>query len=172
MAVTVSTTRIGLDATKFRRGRPVLSGEGAADAPYGFDGIRADSNHGYAHRVQTIAGRFTLLNQTEWIAELTGPADGPICGEIDATLCADVAEIRAVIDIEDGYCRVCTDEADGSWSAHQTGRNYKTVTVALTDKTGANRQVWVEFKADALEIVKCYGYVIQEVPLLAADLPA
>jgi microcystin degradation protein MlrC len=180
MAIELPTTRIGLRAESFRHDRPILSGEHNDDSRFGFRGIVAESNHAYAYRTATLASAREYDDSP--IFETTATTATDATGTFVVELGADVANVRVVADVQhDGSgggsgatVTLSTSDATADASASSSGstREQKTATIALTRTSGAALEIKLQLHvASGGGTAKLYGYAIQEVPLIAADIP-
>jgi len=171
MAISIPAARLGVKPQNYRRTRPCLSGSAAADQARGFRGINNEVNHGYAHLVRQLGGYFA--HDQVAVKTTAGAVYEDLTEEIVVELGADVSAIRAVVWGSDIRVRIVTDEGTGG-DSNDVGAaaGAATATYTLVDQTGAVRVIHLEFRVPAAgPTATVYGWTIQEVALVAGDVP-
>jgi len=167
MAIELPTTSLQLDRRDFRAGQAIRSGVDAADRHLGFRGISAECNHAYAYLTQTLCAMRRFNDEALDTVTDTSYVYGP---KMEIEVGEHIDKLRLVIDLEDGYVDFDTEHGN-TVSLKQLGRGVTTVTHDLTDNTGPI--MWLRFgiKVDVAETCNIYGWVIQEVEMVAGDFP-
>jgi hypothetical protein len=175
MAANVPSALLGVSLRFFLRGRPVVSGEVAADHIYGFRGLNSEVNHAYAYRVHTVE---VMGGPESDDTEIASSAISYGYNAIGGSGCyglhhsgEDVAKIRLVVDIEQGYAQLDWNGTTQATSGATT-RAIKTadLTIASGDK-GDLVKYQVKIKAQSNQTCKLYRLAIHELVLVAGDLP-
>lgn len=171
MSIDLPSTKPLISSTYHRRGRPILSGEGAADLVYGIRGISSAANHAYACRVHTLV---SIAPYGGVIAETTSTSSVDVTEAMAIEVGEDVSYLRLTIDMEQGYGRISMEDGTGSATATTPGvttRAIDTVDVALSDTSGPVVLIDVQAIAQSGQAAKIYSILVAEVALVAADIP-
>jgi hypothetical protein len=158
-------------------GRPILSGDAAADLTYGMRGLIRQAHHGYAYRVHTLTDDWNLNDVHCFYGTSAVIAWAVVC---PCHLSADVSTVRLVVRAANdvgttGEVRLRVYDGNSSVTSSlqtlTTTPTTYTLTVALSVETGGIGYCGVEYDANQATGVTIYGYVIQEIVLTSGELP-
>ena len=170
MSARLPTARLVIDPSVYRRGLPVLSGDGGLDEVRGVRGLASQIHHGYAYRggvYQSVFGIGTPILQ---------PASGAwsaVSEVIRIWAPEDMVTLRASAWLEHGQVRLATSQAGSPGTASSAAG--ATPAVKTCDWTWAATGEWVDVQLEAYGTVaqtcKIYGWTVFDVPMTAAQIP-
>ena len=169
MAIDLPATAQRLNVANFRTETPIRSGQAAGDKAFGFRGVSSEINHVYAQRIQTLCSHRDPDNLA-----ITGTAPvawGTLAGPFTSEMGANVAKLRAIVDGTDIEVRLVTTLGTSAGSS-AVGRATITEVLTLSNSTGIDNAITLQWRQRAGGATfKGYAFLVQEVALVAADIP-
>lgn len=169
MAVEVPTAAVALKQRHFLRDQPLLSGEDAADREGGWRGLLAQTNHVYAHAIQTLSEGCEVAGSSIFSTASTSFVAASETVVIEQG--ADIVDIIVLAEVEDAAVEIFTELGQADSGSAITGRGTATATLTVSDATGVDNGIIVRIKARSGQTGILYSFVVREVAMVAGDFP-
>lgn len=170
MAVELPGSLTTLDASLWRRERPILSGEATADRRFGMRGLVAEQNHAWAYRRRVIAA---MWNESGFIVDGSSTGQQPATLEIPWQWGRGIT--RCELSIWAEHCTVAVQVLAGSVAASAgvavgTPAAESIQVVTLPSTAGVYGWAQVLYERAGGQTAKIYGFELAELELLSGEI--